>query len=154
VPSSEPHPKREQLEGLRLFYQAASTRSLSRSLIARATANMAHIRQSRPRLSGKTTSTLQVVPVRALPTETKVESGTSQRKSGTSVNLSKSGFRLADQAASTRSLSRSLIARPAANMAHIRQSRPDSGLGIQLKQQGAPVSLGRPSFFLLYYSQT
>ena len=30
-------------------------------------------------------------PQRALPTETKVESGTSQRKSGTSVNLSNSG---------------------------------------------------------------
>ena len=30
-------------------------------------------------------------PPRALPTETKVESGTSQSKSGTSVNLSNSG---------------------------------------------------------------
>jgi len=29
---------------------------------------------------------------KALPTETKVESGTSQSKSGTSVNLSNSGF--------------------------------------------------------------
>jgi len=32
-------------------------------------------------------------PPRALPTETKVESGTSQSKSGTSVNLSNSGYR-------------------------------------------------------------
>ena len=31
---------------------------------------------------------------RALPTETKVESGTSQSKSGTFLNLSNSGFRL------------------------------------------------------------
>ena len=33
-------------------------------------------------------------PQRALPTETKVESGTSQRKSGTSVNFSNSGDHL------------------------------------------------------------
>ena len=32
-----------------------------------------------------------LIPFRALPTETKVESGTSQSKSGTSVNLSNSG---------------------------------------------------------------
>jgi len=34
---------------------------------------------------------LQHCPQRALPTETKVESGMSQSKSGTSVNLSNSG---------------------------------------------------------------
>jgi len=36
--------------------------------------------------------TLTMRPIRALPTETKVESGTSQIKSGTSVNLSNSGL--------------------------------------------------------------
>ena len=36
---------------------------------------------------------LETLSVRALPTETKVESGTSQSKSGTSVSLSNSGCR-------------------------------------------------------------
>jgi len=36
-----------------------------------------------------------ILPERALPTETKVESGTPQSKSGTSVNLSNSGLRRA-----------------------------------------------------------
>ena len=62
---------------------------------------MAHIRQPRPD-SGlgfqvKVLKLFNVVPSeggsgRALPTETKVESGTSQSKSGTSVNLSNSEF--------------------------------------------------------------
>ena len=39
------------------------------------------------------TPTARGAPARALPTETQVESGTSQSKSGTSVNLSNSGKR-------------------------------------------------------------
>jgi len=63
-------------------------------------ANMAHTRQSRPD-SGhgfevQVPKIFQVSlrsPPRALPIETKVEDGTSQSKSGTSVNVSNSGFR-------------------------------------------------------------
>ena len=93
----------------------------------------------------------------------KVESGTFQSKSGTSVNLSNSGFPCMAgggldvdvRAPGLRGCELSLLAgqlpghyypaRSRANMAHVRQSRPDSGLDFQAKViktfKGVPSSL-------------
>ena len=63
-------------------------------------------------------------PPRALPTETKVESGTSQSKSGTSVNLSNSGL-------PTLVLNRQgMPCHYRVNFKQISQSRPDYGLDL------------------------
>ena len=70
----------------------------------------------------------ECVQPRALPAETKVESGTSQSKIGTSVKVQTTIFYGVGRDA--RLLS---TVHCPSNMAHIRQSRPHSGLGFHLK---------------------